>query len=486
MRPPMNQATKTAREFLKNHSPLCLVIFVFFASRVIYFFYFGVRFDCVPLYCFWQFIDPELLKNNLLQSVYYLHSQPPLFNLFLGIVLKLFPANYPTVFYLIYMAIGVLFCVTLFILMTEMGMRPSLSAGLTCLFTASPLVVDYENWLFYEYPTAALLIAGALFLHRFSVNKKTSDSFIFFLILALIVYIRGLLSLYWFLLVLIILLAFNSGQRKKIINGCAIPFILILDLYTKQYVIFDTFSISDALIGQNLIGTATEALPRNTIGALTAQGKITGLNRWDIFSLDFPRYESYGIHRKKTGIPILDETKKSTGFVNAHNLIYLDAGRRDLKDAAYLLAHYPMPILRNRIENLVENYYLTTDQINPPVYDRTPRWEAWRDWYKKFFLGATSDGKSLLLTTGLQFLLIYGFFLLFWPFATKEIIHPPKMVITFMITTIFFLMVPTQFVIDGQNRYRFMVDPFYLILFGLFLNDAWKILSGSRRPINDG
>ena len=36
-----------------------------------------------------QYLDPLLLKSDLLKSLFYLHSQPPIFNLFLGIVLKL-------------------------------------------------------------------------------------------------------------------------------------------------------------------------------------------------------------------------------------------------------------------------------------------------------------------------------------------------------------------------------------------------------------
>jgi hypothetical protein len=316
-----------------------------------------------------------------------------------------------------------------------------------------------------------------------------------------------------------LLLAFNLGQWKNIVKGCAFPLILILALYLKQYVVFGTFSISDAQIGQNLAISTTSSLPKKTLNALIAQNKISGLSRTDIFSLDFPRYASYGIHRKKTNVPVLDETQKSTGIVNTHSLIYLDVGRRDLKDAAYLLKRYPVIVLRKRIKKLVKNYFLTTDQCAPYVENRSPRWKTWRNIYKRFFLGATANGKSAFLTAVLPFLLIYGFFSLFRPFTTgaprgdvpsrfhpsptgggiikpspavygrpgfitangiKGVSHSPGMVIIFMITTIFFLIVSTPFLMSEQTRYRFMVDPFYLILFGLFLNDAGNMLAGRR------
>ena len=43
----------------------------------------GLRFR-VPL-DFHQFLDTNILSSHLLQSIYYLHSQPPILNMALGI-----------------------------------------------------------------------------------------------------------------------------------------------------------------------------------------------------------------------------------------------------------------------------------------------------------------------------------------------------------------------------------------------------------------
>jgi hypothetical protein len=56
----------------------------------------GIRFDATPLTWYWQYIDPVLLQERLLESLYYSHTQPPLFNLLLGINLKLFPSSFST------------------------------------------------------------------------------------------------------------------------------------------------------------------------------------------------------------------------------------------------------------------------------------------------------------------------------------------------------------------------------------------------------
>jgi hypothetical protein len=68
--------------------PLLLTA-AFVISRIAYY-RAGVRFDLSPLFGYWQYVDLDLLRHDLVRSVYYLHSQPPLFNLYLGLVVKVF------------------------------------------------------------------------------------------------------------------------------------------------------------------------------------------------------------------------------------------------------------------------------------------------------------------------------------------------------------------------------------------------------------
>src|SRR5579862_1145849 len=67
-----------------------LLAAVFVVSRLAYYLA-GVRFDARPVLHYFQFVDPELLKHRLIESMYYFHVQPPGWNLYAGIVLKLFP-----------------------------------------------------------------------------------------------------------------------------------------------------------------------------------------------------------------------------------------------------------------------------------------------------------------------------------------------------------------------------------------------------------
>ena len=453
---------------------LCLVIGIFLLSRVVYFFYFGIRFDVTPLGYYWQYIDVYLLKNNLLQSLYYLHSQPPLFNLFLGVVLKLFPHSYAVAFAFIYLAFGLLFAISLYLVMTEIGVRPLVGVVLTSLFMASPIVVEYENWLFYEYPTAGILTLSLLFLHRFVLRKEIGDGFKFFLLIALVVYIRGLLSLHWFLLVTILLVVFNKRDWKKILLCCFFPFILIFALYFKNFLVFNSFSISDAHIGSNLAITVTRSLSEEDEDKLINQKKITGLYKLGQFLPDLSKYDPYGIRIKETGIPLLDQKMKSTKRINTHNLIYLDVGQIDLKDAYYVLVHYPGVVLSKCVATLMRGYFLTSDHADP-FYSgvRSKQWIQWDNFFKEFFLGQFTDRTFLFLLVGFPALLLYAFFLILQSFFSKKINYPRRAVIVFMLFTIILLILITLFVGQDHCRYRFLMDSFYLILFGLLISNIF-------------
>ena len=83
-------------------SHLAVLIAVFGFSRFLYGFFFGLRFNAETLNYYNQYLDPVLLRGSLFQSLWYLKEQMPGFNLFLGIVIQLFPVSYKIAFPLIF------------------------------------------------------------------------------------------------------------------------------------------------------------------------------------------------------------------------------------------------------------------------------------------------------------------------------------------------------------------------------------------------
>src|SRR4051794_7586146 len=70
-----------------------ILILAFTASRLLYYSA-GVGYAPRPLQASCQIIEPDLPQSRLIESLYYFHVQPPGFNLWIGLILKLFPTAY--------------------------------------------------------------------------------------------------------------------------------------------------------------------------------------------------------------------------------------------------------------------------------------------------------------------------------------------------------------------------------------------------------
>src|SRR6266571_3865653 len=160
--------------------PLLALGVAFVVSRIgIY--WAGVRFDASPLPEFYQYIDPLLLKHRLLESLFYLHSQPPLYNLGLGVLLKLFPGHFSAAAHAVYLVLGLVLGLASYSLLVRLGLPDWGAAALAVLVAVSPATLLYENWLFYEYPVAALLVLSAVVFDCFLRRRCFWTGFGFFL-----------------------------------------------------------------------------------------------------------------------------------------------------------------------------------------------------------------------------------------------------------------------------------------------------------------
>ena len=156
--------------------PLTVVLMGYVASRLIFWLYADVSFDADSLHWFWQFIDPQLLAHDAIRSIYFLHAQPPLFNLYLATMIQLSGGEPLALFSLSFFALGLLMHGALFGLLRALGVRSWLAVAGTLLFAFSPASILYENWLFYTYPTAAILICAALSLHRVIDRRAAANA----------------------------------------------------------------------------------------------------------------------------------------------------------------------------------------------------------------------------------------------------------------------------------------------------------------------
>lgn len=471
---------------------LVLVIISFILSRLLYFLG-GIRFNA-ETFNMPQLLAPELLKNNLLQSIYYLHIQPPLFNLFLGSILKLFPDGNILAFHSIYLILGLMLVISIFLIMTRLGVSGKLSAILTILFIVSPSCILFENILYYPYPVATFLCLSALFLHKFLCGARLRDGTLFFTLLTIIVLTRSLFNILWFILFVFILLFYLRHFWRKIILISLIPFLFIILLYAKNSCLYGSFS-SSTWLGMSFCKITTFMLSEDERILLMKKGKISELSLIKpIKGLWFYRDHVNIPEYQKTKIPVLDPESYMPSGNNLNNIAYISISKQYLKDAVYVLKSHPEVYIKglassfrcylfpssdwfimshdNRKKTLnIEKFYNTVFygqifNLNNPILIRD-----YSD--KKYMNNFFNIGFFLL--SGFVIAVSYGIHLILHTLKKKPINIPFVLTILFLVINVVYVTFVSNLLEVGENqRFRFNIDPFLLILFGLFINVVLK------------
>src|SRR5215831_17414013 len=353
---------------------LVALIACWIVSRCFYFFYLGVRLDTSPLRWYLQYIDPALLKNALWQSIFYLNNQPPGFNLFLGVMLKMFGSHVGWAFQVVYWGFGIGLAVVLFMLLRRLGIIPALALLISGLFCISPITLLYENWLFYTYPLTFFLSLSALSLHRFVVSKRAADAVLFFSTMAVIVLSRGVFHWAWLALALLALCLVFPRFRRQLITAAAVPCLLVGALYCKNYLVFGTMLSGAVYQRANFAMMVFNNLHERATQQLIGEGKVTELAAISPYSwMEEDRYRRLLPPIKRWGIPVLDQEVKSTGVPNWQSQLIAEFAQVYYRDAIVAVRQYPMAYLQAVIDNLGQ--YLIPADETLPFYD-TPSSDA--------------------------------------------------------------------------------------------------------------
>jgi hypothetical protein len=492
MRPVVERKSK--RETMQA---IAIVTIAFLLSRALYYAA-GIRFDASTstLGETYQFIDPLLLRGNLLESVFYLHSQPPFFNLFLGCVLKLFPGNETVAFGIIWMLLGYVLALTMFLLMRRLGVSYGINLTLTVLFIIGPQCVLFENWLFYTCPVATMMSLAALWLHRYVSSGRLSDGFVFFLLLSLIALTRSLFHIVWFAMLAAMVFWYFRTHRRRTVMALLLPFLLVLSLYVKNGLLFGSFSASTWL-GMNVARMSTFRLSEEVRQEMVSRGELSSLALIERFR---PLHEYRGIitDSTKTGIEVLDQEVKSTGATNFNNRAYIELSRGYMRDALHVVAHKPAVYLeaytrsyftyllpstnylfvegnRRKIRRFDRIYnLLLLAQLLPYDTERSDRGST--DYFVTTLLTM-----SLVLFVAVPFLMLYGWMVV--RRSLKQGLESAPFAITLLYISInlaYVTIVGNAFEMAENNRFRFTIDPYFLAVAGVFLTNRWNWWKSKR------
>lgn len=478
------------RTKLASIGPAVFVVLAFAFSRLFYV-RAGLRFDNTPLRHYYQFVDPVLLKTRLFESLWYLHSQPPLFNFISGLLYQRFSTE-SRIFHLLFLAMGLAFSLALYGLGLRLGLRRWVSALLAAWFMVSPATVLYENLYFYTYPIAFLLVLSALVLSRFLETHKLWWGAGFLGLAASACLIWGVFHLAWLLAVLVLVGAFYRDWRRLALISLA-PVVLVSGWYAKNLSLFGTFGAS-SWTGMNLshITFLSPLTPQTVREELAAQGKLTPYPVTEAFR-PIEHYNDLLPVPPPSGIPVLDEPLKSTKAINFNHSFYIELSRRMLEDALGFIRVRPDLYLSSVTQGLVVYFHSSSDYA---LFKDKPALQL-EHWWERVFYGQLSSyngdysnrwSKSPVyvgwwLVVMYVAAAIYGLRLATSRTRSNRVLAG---VAAFMTFTLLYFTLTVNFLDLGENnRFRFALDPFALVLFGMLVQDLFvKGLERRSSPEN--
>lgn len=450
---------------------------LFIAGRLLYWLM-GVRFDAVPLRWLPHYLDPELLRTDLLRSLFYLHSQPPLFNLFLGVLVKSLPGHVAEVGHAVYLVLGGLLYATLFVLMRELGVSSATAVTLASLCAMSPAVVLYEHWLYYAFPVTVVLTVSARLLYRVLAARRTSDAIAFFACLFLLSGTWSVFHLAYYVAGAVALVSLSdSRDRRRLLIVAAVPFLVLTGLYAKNAAVFGRFTLS-SWMGMNLARITTEQMPLEERRRLVAAGTLSAVS----LNPPFGPLEAYGSGYVTVpgheDVPALRQVKRSTGFRNYNHLGYVAVSDRYLGDAIEVVRHHPTAYLRGLGAAWLQylrpshDFYLLMNL--PAIGVVTRLYDSLV--YGRVSLGmwSSEEGPELYLglLAGIPLLVGYGLWLT-WrgdPARGATDLARRAVIAYACLNVVYVAAVGNSLEVGENNRFRFVTEPLCFVLAGLFVH----------------
>ncbi len=419
----------------------------------------------------WQILDFDLLRNDLGQSIFYLHSQPPLLNLFLGIVLKLAAGTVHAQEFMrrAFQLLGLLLLLSMFLLMVDLQTPMAIAMVLTVLFEFNPGSLMLENRYYNTYPTEVLLTLSALCLFRALTRGRNLYAVGFLVSAALPILLNSSFQPIWFIIVCAFGYYRMHSRVRELIPTAVVMFLLIGILVLKNAVLFGTFTTSSWL-GMNLARMTTFQLTDRIRQSAIRSGELSEYASVGAFS----KLDAYPmVSAKPTGIPILDLPSKSDGTTNYNNIRYVTIGAAYLSDALRTAFFHPAAYARGIVKALGCFLGPLKDQDH---IDKSARLGVWNNIYNLLLAPASLQWwprprdcvMSLTILVGLPLILA----LVLIRLLRTIVWGPAEVTFAFMLLAIAYTILTGTLFDFGENaRFRSVIDPLILILLGSLITD---------------
>jgi hypothetical protein len=320
---------------------------------------------------FWQTIDARFLLTSPLQSIWYFHAQPPLFNLFGAGMITLFQSPLQAMQW-VYILLGSAITGMAYFLTQRLSRNTRLSIVVGLFVGTHPALFLYEAYILYSLLTAFWIILAVFFmtlaLDHHSSHTKTV------LLLSTVATICALIltrSLYHIVLLVptIMLVSVASGKQwRQVLFVSLVIGSVPVGWYWKNHTQFGFFGGSSWL-GMGLWNIASARYTDQEIDTFAAAGMIDQMVA-EVRPFSLPSaYQVFGINRD-SDIPVLAED-------DYNNVNIPDISQIYLRNASTLIALEPSHYVKTTLvayllysnpsthyKHLVNNRELISDYVD--------------------------------------------------------------------------------------------------------------------------
>lgn len=450
------------------------ILLVFIVSRLIVSFA-GVEMDYGALYRYWQYLDVKTLQSDLLRGIWYDHTQPPVFNFLLGIVVKTSGSHAHLAFVLLLKVITLANTLLLLSILKKITNHPYIPLLLSLLYLLSPATMLFENELFYTSFITHLLLAATWHLQRLQKDIRWSDILGLYIPLILACLTRSMYHIVWLMALSIVILFWFSKRThtRRLMLASLLSVLLVGGWYVKNYIIFHQFSTS-TWMGMNMARNVfhdTSVTDSTQIASIEPFSKIS----------DYQRFLPANYGSKYAGLDDRDllQEWKNDSFINEKHVAYIEVSRQYSAESKKTIMAHPAAYVKNVLQSAIIFFapatrYPTTEYLSEKI--------AWYDVLYSFNLSHFAKGKQqrriAMTVSALPKFLIYVltfFWLIREAIRSKKVLgrtEVPGGLLTIFITCIIgYIFIVSSFFEHYENmRFRYEAEPLFLILFAISLH----------------
>jgi hypothetical protein len=457
--------------------PAIVALAAFVLSRVVAYLV-GVQFESSFLHIGWQLLDLEWLRDDLVGSLATLHSQPPLFNLIVGVLAAVVPGYEHVAMQAFHLLLGAVLTFAMLDLLRRLGVSAGIALTATLLVVLSPASLLYENWLFYPYPLGVVTVLAAWVLCRYTAIRTVRYGMLAFALIAVPALTWSLFHVAWLILTVVLVTAYSGVDARKTLAAAALPLMLVLSWYGKNLALFGE-PVASTWFGQNLYRVATGGVSADQRRQLAADLKMSPLAGIAPFS-PLSSYRPYVEMPRPTGHAALDEERKQDGTPNFNHVAYIAVSRTYLHLAGGIIKQRPSLYMQAVRRGICRFCLPSTDDrfLEPNRYrirwaDRIYRAVIYGQLKRPFPDAECATWSAAHFPVAMPLLLLASIAGPAWLLSRRSETPDVRVTMAFVSFTILWVVfVGNLFEFGENNRFRYVTEPLMFIALGVSAHRA--------------